>query len=115
MPFELPFGVRVLNPKPADDKYLNDGIPYVDIAEVNSLISEGIRHTGLTVNIQGVEYWYRDGVTDTDLIVKITDSGGNDEYTGATPSDIQVGHMQAGTTLTGRTYTSLFQEIFFPF
>ena len=160
---ELPFGIKVLNPTSVDAKYLNDGTPYNSVAEVNSLITEGIRHTGLTVNILGVEYWYKEGVTDPDLIIKSSDGtvsgvnvgvgaeifsgatgatsyyrkisgsgdttvtqsgdtvvvyssggtggGGNEDYTGATPSDIIVGHMQVGTVLTGRTYTSLFQEI----
>lgn len=44
--------------------------------------------------------------------------GGNDIYTGASPSNITVGGLNAGTVLTGRTYTSILQEIlvttFFP-
>lgn len=76
---ELPFGINVLNPKPLDAKYLNDGVPYVDISEVNSIVGAGIRHTGLTVNISGVEYWYASGIGDGDLVVKTGGSGGSGE------------------------------------
>ena len=74
---ELPFGIKVLNPTPADAKYLNDGVPYTGVTQVNSLIGAGIRHTGLTVNISGVEYWYAEGIGDGDLVVKT--GGGSGE------------------------------------
>ena len=70
MALELPFGVRVLNQKPVDEKYLNDGVPYFTVAQANSLIEIGIRHTGLTVNVLGVEYWYKEGIQDADLVEK---------------------------------------------
>ncbi len=38
-------------------------------------------------------------------------SGGNDEYTGSTPSTVEVGGLSSGSVLTGRTYTSIFQEM----
>lgn len=37
--------------------------------------------------------------------------GGSDIYSGASPSNIAVGGMPIGTVLTGRTYTSILQEI----
>ncbi len=77
MSLELPFGIKVLNPTSVDAKYLNGDIPYTGVSEVNSLISSGIRHTGLTVNIGGVEYWYANGITDLDLIIKV--GGGSGE------------------------------------
>ena len=43
-----------------------------------------------------------------------TTGGGNDIYTGKTPSTITVGGISDGTTLTGRSYTSLFQELLVP-
>ena len=76
---ELPFGIKVLNPTPVDAKYLNDGVPYVSIAEVNATIGAGIRHTGLTVNISGVEYWYAAGIGDGDLVVKSAGGSGSGE------------------------------------
>ena len=57
---ELPFGLKVLNPLPVDDKYLSGGTPYTSVGAVNGAIVEAIRHQGLTVNINGIEYWYKD-------------------------------------------------------
>jgi len=76
MALELPFGLKVLNPLPVDEKYLNVGIPYINVAAVNATIPQAIRHTGLTVNVSGVEYWYASGVTDPDLIQKFTGGTG---------------------------------------
>jgi len=46
------------------------------------------------------------------IVLKENSSGGTTGiYTGATPSNITVGGMAAGTTLTGRSYTELFQQI----
>ena len=71
---QLPFGIEVLNQKPADAKYFLSGeTPYNDISEVNSTLVSGIRHTGLTVNIAGDEYWYKNGIGDLDLILKSGD------------------------------------------
>jgi len=75
MALELPFGLKVLNPLPVDDKYLSGGTPYTSVSAVNTAIPEPIRHQGLTVNINGVEYWYKDGVTDGDLVLKTTGGG----------------------------------------
>jgi hypothetical protein len=70
MSLELPFGLKVLNPLPVDDKYLNNGTPYANSAAVLAAIPQSIRHVGLTVNIANIEYWFKDGVTDLDLILK---------------------------------------------
>jgi hypothetical protein len=73
---ELPFGLKVLNPQSVDNKYLSGGTtPYTSVANVNAFIPQAIRHIGLTVNILGVEYWYRDGVLDGNLVVKTTSGG----------------------------------------
>jgi len=55
--------------KPFDARYLNISTPWTSIAAVNAGIPT-YRYLGLTVNINGVEYWYKNGVTDTDLIIK---------------------------------------------
>lgn len=63
--------------KPIDNKYLNQfNAPYTDISEVLSTIAVAERHIGLTVNIQNDEYWFASGVTDSDLIIKVSFSGG---------------------------------------
>lgn len=38
-------------------------------------------------------------------------TGGGDEYTGATPSTITIGGLGAGSVLTGRSYTDIFEEM----
>jgi len=57
--------------KPSDPKNLNtSNQPYANVAEVLTQIPLSLRPPGLTVNIQGVEYWFKDGVGDSDLVVK---------------------------------------------
>lgn len=77
---ELPFGVKVLNPKPVDAYYDNEGTPYVSTVAVNAAIALAVRYRGLTVNISGVEYWYDTGITDLDLVIKSA-AGGDLSYT----------------------------------
>ena len=43
---------------PVDERYLNDGTPYANTAEVLATIPVISRHVGLTVNVAGVEYWF---------------------------------------------------------
>ena len=69
---ELPFGVKVLNPKPVDAYYDNEGVPYTTTIAANAAIPAAVRYRGLTVNVNGTEFWYRDGVADVDLISKET-------------------------------------------
>ena len=76
--------IRVNAGKPVDAKYLNTGnTSYSTCAEVNAAIVVPERHIGMTVNIGGDEYWYRDGVTDSDLVPKLT-AAGSGTITGAT-------------------------------
>lgn len=59
------------SPKSLDNKYLKAGIAtYSSVGEVNGFLVQPYRHRGLTVLIGSDEYWYRDGVTDGDLILK---------------------------------------------
>ena len=63
--------VKVNAGKPVESKYLNvSNAPFGSIAQVNTQISISERYAGLTVNINGEEYWYKDGVTDGDLVPK---------------------------------------------
>ncbi len=67
------------SPKALDNKHgkFVSGVwePYASVSEVNTTILAPYRHKGLTVIIlEGgypTEYWYRDGVDDTDLIKKV--------------------------------------------
>lgn len=75
MSLALPFGLKLVNPVPVDAYYYSTGgTPYTSVAQVNAQILGVIRYRGLTVNINNVEYWYKDGIADVNLIIK---SGGS--------------------------------------
>lgn len=79
---EIQNGVKTLSGAPVDAKYYNNaGTPYTNVAEVNSQIPSALRGRGLTVNVAGVEYWYKDGITDLDLVVK---TSGTTDYSDLT-------------------------------
>ena len=90
-------------PKSGDSRYDNDGAGYANVSAVNVAIISSYRFIGLTVNVQGVEYWYRDGILDGDLIEKelgnslqnISDSSGNNLLVG--------GNNSGSVTLTGNS------------
>ncbi len=66
--------IKIAAPAPLDKRYLSTRtslgvqLPYSGETEVNTTIISSERYTGLTVNINGIEYWYKDGVDDVDLI-----------------------------------------------
>lgn len=61
--------------KPIEAKYYAlNGLPYTSISAVNLEITLTYRFEGLTVNISNNEYWYKDGVDDSNLILKQADS-----------------------------------------
>ena len=65
---------------PIDNKYLNaSNVPYSTLSEVTNRIVLSQRYQGLTVNILGVEYWFKDGVADGDLVVKGSDNAASGE------------------------------------
>ena len=82
MAINLSDNIKVSAPKPIESRYLNINEPWGSVSEVNSYIPEGERHIGLTVYIVNAEYWYKDGVGDSDLVLKLGGSG--DAITGAT-------------------------------
>lgn len=68
---ELPYSVKVLNPKPLDAYYYNtSGTAYTNTAQVISQVSAGVRYIGMTVNVAGVEYWFSPTTADGNLVVK---------------------------------------------
>ena len=89
--------------KPIDSKYLNGQTPWASVAAANSGVVLSYRYTGLTVNVLGVEYWYANGVTNGDLVVK--DSGiANTGLTTAINGLTKFGNaVRFGGTLTGTT------------
>lgn len=82
---QLPFGIKVLNPQPLDYYYYNNsGIPYVSTTQANTQISSSIRYIGQTVLIGTVEYCYKTGITDGDLVIKNAGGGGSSTFTSLT-------------------------------
>ena len=92
MAIELADNIQTGAPKPTDSRYLNNLVPYTGVTEVNSLITGGvggIRYTGLTVNINNVEYWYKDGIADIDLVEKTSGTGNSVlAWTGSTSNAV---------------------------
>ena len=70
MAIKLSDSIRVGQQKPLEDKYFNELVPYTSTTQVNNLLPKAVRHIGLTVNINGEEYWYKDGIEDYDLVFK---------------------------------------------
>lgn len=71
---ELPYSVKVLNPKPLDAYYFNTGFaPYTSTAQVISQVTASVRYKGQTFNVNGVEYCFCKSTADADLAVKVFD------------------------------------------
>ncbi len=84
--------IKIAAPAPLDKRYLSTRtsggvqVPYSATTEVNTIIISSERYMGLTVNVDGIEYWYKDGILDANLIEKKYDSviPAGDFVTGAT-------------------------------
>jgi len=77
MSIKLGDNIEITGPQPNDARYLNVNVPWASTGETNAALLGGVggvRYTGLTVNIAGTEYWYKNGIEDADLIEK--ESGG---------------------------------------
>lgn len=89
--------------KPFDARYLNISTPWASLSAATTGIPT-YRYSGLTVNIAGEEYWWKDGLGDGDLVQKSL--GGTSNLTGATNglSLFNGGtFIGLGGTLTGNT------------
>jgi hypothetical protein len=85
MAITLNDNIRINAGKPSEAKYLSSAnIPYASTGATNIAIGISERHIGLTVNILGVEYWYKNGVADSDLILKTVSGATSGGVTGAT-------------------------------
>jgi hypothetical protein len=91
MSLELPFGVKILNPHASVNDWYG---PHADLATAKSTVPSSVRAQGLTVGVIEatgvVEYWWKDGVTDVDLVEKTSGGGGGSALTitdGATSED----------------------------
>lgn len=91
--------------KPVDSKYMNISAPWSSVVAANAGIPLTYRYRGLTVNVNGNEYWYQAGTADGNLVIKSL--GGT--VTGATNGLSVYGGGQkiglGGTILSGTTIT----------
>jgi hypothetical protein len=105
MSIQLSDNIRVGQQLPLESKYFNGTVPYTDIAQAESLITIGLRHRGLTVNIAGVEYWFKDGINNGDLVEKTAGGGVNRDIlsvstntTAGNDADTDYVYLVSGTT-----------------
>jgi len=92
--------------KPIDSRYLTTGnTTYTSTGATNSAIPVPLRYTGLTVNVLGIEYWYKTGVADINLIQKKYDTvlPTGSFVTGAT----NIGYFSGYTSVQTLTITTL--------
>jgi hypothetical protein len=102
--------------------------PYSSSAHATGSIESIYRYTGMTVFVssstEAAEYWFRDGTSNSDLILKTSPSSGSfsgiysSSFSGSGAVTIDdVGGIDASTSvdnLEGKTFSELFDEIFFP-
>ena len=69
--------IKVKAGKPLDAKYLNGttNLPYTSTVQALSAIPVAERSSGLFVNVSGELYWFKDGVSDIDLVKFAADGG----------------------------------------
>lgn len=73
MAIPLNDNIEINAPKPTDPRYFaSTNIPWASVAAVNAGIVSSKRHLGLVVNINNVEYCYKNGITDGDLVLKMS-------------------------------------------
>ena len=110
MAISLSDSILVGQPKPIDDKYYNTlavpSAPYTSVSQVNSVLLPTIRYRGLTVNINGDEYWYYAGTANNQLVLKGGGSGGGFvPYSGAI-QDVDLGIYGLFTPLVSGSSTA---------
>ena len=118
----LPTGyIRTTN-EPLDALYLDAGSTlWANVAAATNQttgLSNFVRYIGQFVNIDdgsgGSElYWFKDGITDPDLVPFAAGGGGT--YTGASPTTVVVENYTVGTSITGLSYDALFENIYAPY
>ena len=103
--------IKLVAPNPLDDRYLSTRVvagaqqPYSGATEVNAVIDELYRYTGLTVNVLGTEYWYKDGIGDGDLEIK--EAGGGTITGGTNGLSASGADIILGGTLTSVSGTTI--------
>jgi hypothetical protein len=92
---QLSSGVITGAGKPIDAKYG----PYSSTAAAILNVPAYLRYKGLTVGIlvsgSVVDYWWKDGTSDVDLVVKTAGASGTDDFVESTTIDFVVQLTQA--------------------
>jgi len=60
---------------PIENRYTCGTRPYSADTEVHTVVTSDLRFSGLTVNVNGTEYWWKDGLENGDLVPKTTGGG----------------------------------------
>ena len=76
MPIDFNDNLQIRAPKPIDDRYG----PWETIEEGLINVPYPYRHDKLTLNINGIEYWFKDGLENEDLIIKEYGSGDSSKW-----------------------------------
>lgn len=96
--FELPFKIKLTNRYSNLDEYYG---PYQSLSEARLSVPLVLREKGKTVavieNGSAVEYWWKDGITDNDLVQKISSSSGASSL--GDLNDVNVSDIQDGEVL----------------
>lgn len=110
---ELPYSIKVLNPKPLDAYYYNTSFtPYTSTSQVTSQIPVSVRFRGMLVNVNGAEYWFRDGTANGDLVIKTTTlENGNATTANATSIDLGGGFTDSLTVVGNLTKQGLLFDV----
>jgi hypothetical protein len=105
MAINLSDSIRVATTKPTDDRYFNVLVPYATEQEAYDG-TIGVRHIGLTVNINNKEYWFKDGTGDTDLVLKVTSSAAETTASNTGASGVGVYKSKTGSNLNFKNIKS---------
>lgn len=107
MPQRIPDNFEVRKPRLLDNK---EG-PWSSTAEAIAYITKDIRAQGQVVKVLSagsiVEYWWKDGIEDGDLVAKSSGGGSGVPYTGATQNvdlgeyELKAGQIEFDQTPTG--------------
>lgn len=107
-------GLQINAGKHVDSRYLTTtNVAYSTVGQVNATIPISYRYLGLTVLIGDDEYWYKTGLTDSDLVLKSNEASvpytaGNGISIGSNVVSLNVSNYNAGGVigLTSTTFNS---------
>jgi hypothetical protein len=90
MAINLATGFNRTTGEPIDVLYLATGlVSYASVLVANTAIVSGVRYIGQFVNVGNELYWYKNGITDPDLIAFTSGGGGGIAFTSLTYAALQ--------------------------